>query len=374
MNKNPLRKHIVIDARIRRSSTGRYVDRLIEHLQPLDSAHEYSILVHQDDDWQPSAKNFTRVDSPFAQFSLNPLDQIKFSAQLYKLKADIVHFPLNQQPILYFKPVVTSTLDLTMLRFTRAGKTPVPIFKLKMLAYRFLFWYSNKKSRAVITISKFVKKDLEDHYPFTKGKITVTYCAGDPPLGVQAEAPHFLGPKTPFLLFVGTAFPHKNLERLVQAFGELHKDHPELRLVLVGKKEQYYEQLEAYVKQRPDKDGVFITGFLPDSQLKWLYEHCQAYVFPSLSEGFGLPGLEAMVYGAPVISSDASCLPEVYGKAAAYFDPLDPLDMAAVIEKVLDNPRIRQLLINAGHKQAKRYSWDRMAQETLIVYKKVLGE
>lgn len=366
-------KHIVIDARIRRASTGRYVDRLIEHLQVIDQTNRYTILVEPDDNWQPTAVNFTRKDAPFAQFSLNPLQQFQFAGLLYGLKADVVHFPLNQQPLLYFRPVVTSTLDLTMLNFTRAGKTPLPLFKLKMLAYRFLFWYSNKKSKAIITISNYVKNDLAKHYIFTVGKTVTTYCASEPPNHVPPKRPTFVEPKTPFLLYVGTAFPHKNLSALVQAAEQLHAMHPKLHIYLVGKKEQYYEKLDRFIAKREAQGYITTTGFLEDAELNWLYAHARGYVFPSLSEGFGLPGLEAMAHSTPVISSNATCLPEVYGDAALYFNPENIDDIVLKIDRLLRDKDLQKQLVARGHKQLKNYSWRTMAQETLAVYQKVLS-
>ncbi|MCX6727378.1 MAG: glycosyltransferase family 1 protein [Candidatus Saccharibacteria bacterium] len=367
------KKHIVIDARIRRASTGRYVDRLVEHLQDIDQQNRYSILINPEDTWKPRAENFEAVPCPYAQFSLNPGEQFGFARQLKNLKADLVHFTLNQQPLLYRGKRVTSTLDLTMLRFTRAGKTPVPIFWIKMLGYRFLFWYSNKKSEAIITISNYVKDDLARHYSFTKGKTTSTYCASEPPLPGKPKSPQYIDSKTPFLLYVGTAFPHKNLTAVIDALPALQIDHPKLKLVLVGKKEQYYEKIDQYIQDRNYEDSVITTGYIEDSELKWLYQHCVAYVFPSLSEGFGLPGLEAMVHGAPVVSSNATCLPEVYGDAALYFNPKDSDDIVQKISRILTDTEFRTLLIARGHKQAATYSWRRMAEQTLEVYTKVLN-
>ena len=367
-------KHIVIDARIRRASTGRYVDRLIEHLQDIDSENNYTILLQPDDDWKPRKDNFCSVSCKYKQFSFNPLDQVGFAYQLYKLRPDLVHFPLNQQPLFYFKPVVTSTLDLTMLRFTRAGKTPLPIFWVKMAAYRFLFWYSNKKSKAIITISNFVKEDLAKNYPFTKGKTTTTYCASEPPISGPAEQPTFISKKDVFLLYVGTAFPHKNLSSLLKIMPELLEKHPDLKLVLAGKKEQYYEKLDKEIKKLGLSDSVITPGFVSDNELKWLYQHCKSYVFPSLSEGFGLPGLEAMVHGAPVVSSNATCLPEIYGSAALFFNPENIEDMALKVERILSDSGLRKDLISKGYTQVKKYSWKNMAKETLSVYNHVLNK
>jgi glycosyltransferase involved in cell wall biosynthesis len=122
------------------------------------------------------------------------------------------------------------------------------------------------------------------------------------------------------------------------------------------------------------REGVVFTDYIPDAQLKWALSNTRAYIFPSLSEGFGLPGLEAMHYGAPLVSSNATCLPEVYGGAAHYFDPTDVNDMAAKIDEVLSDQELRKKLIEKGKIQVKKYSWARMAKETLEVYKKVLNE
>jgi glycosyltransferase involved in cell wall biosynthesis len=134
-----------------------------------------------------------------------------------------------------------------------------------------------------------------------------------------------------------------------------------------------YTQHEKYVQDHEIR-GITFTGFIEEDSLRWLYENCQAYIFPSLSEGFGLPPLEAMTYGAPVVSSNATCLPEVSGKAAHYFDPLNTKDMAKKIEEVLDNKTLRDELIKNGYAQIKKYSWEKMAKQTLEIYESVLKE
>ncbi|MDZ7785845.1 MAG: glycosyltransferase family 1 protein [Candidatus Saccharibacteria bacterium] len=366
-------KHIVIDARIRRSSTGRYVDRLMEHLQDVDTTNRYTVLIEPDDDWHPKAVNFSTIKCTYPQFSLNPLHQIGFAWQMYRLNPDVAHF-LNQQPIFYFGNIVTTTMDLTMLRYTRPGKTPLPIFWIKMAGYRFLFWWSHRKSKQIITISDYVKEELTKKYPFIKGRVTTTHCASEPPLKVESQKLKVESLREPFIFAVGTAFPHKNLERLIKAFEKIHDSRPELKLVLAGKKEYHYEQLEKFADKSPARDNIIFTGFVPDEQLKWLYEHASVYVFPSLSEGFGLPGLEAMAHDLPVASSNATSLPEINGDAAHYFDPRDVDDMAAKITEVLEDEGLRKELIKKGRKQRKKFSWRKMAEQTLGVYRKALRD
>ncbi|MGH7194246.1 MAG: glycosyltransferase, partial [Candidatus Saccharimonadales bacterium] len=120
--------------------------------------------------------------------------------------------------------------------------------------------------------------------------------------------------------------------------------------------------------------NLYFPGFVTEAQLRWLYERCEAYIFPSLSEGFGLPGLEAMRHGAPVISSNATCLPEIYGDGAHYFDPLDAGAIAEAIDNVLSDKDLRDGLIKKGRARVKQYSWRRMAEQTLDVYKQALDE
>jgi glycosyltransferase involved in cell wall biosynthesis len=176
-----------------------------------------------------------------------------------------------------------------------------------------------------------------------------------------------------FIMYVGRSMSHKNLERLIEAFSLIQPQHQELLLVLAGKKDANYVRLEKKVQKKAIKNVVF-PGYVSEGQLRWLYENCEAYVFPSLSEGFGLPGLEAMCHGAPVICSNATCLPEVYGDAAQYFNPLDIQSIADSLNAVLINTSVRNELIQKGNKQVRKYSWQRTAEETLEVYYKVLGD
>jgi glycosyltransferase involved in cell wall biosynthesis len=277
---------------------------------------------------------------------------------------------MTQQPLFYFGNIVTTTHDLTMLEYARAGKLPQWLHQLRMALYRFLIWWSHKKSRKIIVPTEYVKNDVARYHPFTKDKLSVTLEASEPPLSVKATGLRNI--QKPYLLYVGRAFPHKNLESLIKAFEILSRSHSEVSLVLAGKKEHYYEQLEKFVIDSPVRQKIIFTGFVSDPELKWLYEHALAYTFPSLSEGFGLPGLEAMAHSCPVVSSNATCLPEVYRDAAVYFDPLIAEDMAEKIASVIDDKKLAKGLIDKGHDVLKLYSWHKMAEETLEIYKEIL--
>jgi len=366
-----MQKHIVIDARIRRSSTGRYTDRLVEHLQDIDHVNRYTILVEPDDNWKMHSPVFKTVPCPFPQFSFNPLDQLRFAWQVYRLRPDLVHFTMTQQPIFYFGRIVTTTHDLLMFHFIRRGTTPAPVYWLKMKLYHFLFWWGHRKSDRIIVPTHTVANELIEFQPFTKKKLAVTLEASEPPIKAAAVKPKDIPDN--FIMYLGTAFPHKNVLTLCKAFELLHTSHPDVHLLLVGKKEKHYLELEEQIASFTSADHIHITGFLPDEEVKWLYSHTKLYVTPSLGEGFGLTALEAMAHGAPVVSSNASVMPEVYGDAAVYCNPKDPEDIARQVAKVLDDDKLRNQLIAAGAKQVKRYSWKKMSEETLTVYKSIIG-
>jgi glycosyltransferase involved in cell wall biosynthesis len=364
-------KKIVIDARNRRSSTGRYTDRLIENLQDIDNTNNYTILIEPGDNWRMKNKNFRTVPCRFAQFSFNPLDQIAFAWQLHRLKPDLVHFTMTQQPLLYFDRIVTTTHDLTMLEHTRPSRFPAWLHSIGMVLYRFLFWWSHRKSDRIIVPTNYVKGDLAKLEPFTAKKTVVTHEAADLPVSGKPEP--LKGVKQPFILHVGAPYPHKNIKRLIQAFAKLKKTNPNLQLILPGNmKDQFKRDFAKWVGASPARDSIQAPGFVSDEELKWLYENAEAYVLPSLSEGFGIPGLEAMLHGCPLVSSNATCLPEVYGEAAHYFDPKDTDDMAKKMDEVIADKKLQKQLVEKGKKQVKKYSWAKMAEETLGVYSDTL--
>lgn len=364
-------KRIVIDARELRTSTGRYVERLLAYLQEVDTdlSHRYIVLLKPKDmdGWTPKSKRFTKVACRYKEFTFG--EQLGFAWQLYKLKADLVHFTIVQQPILYQRKVVTTMQDLTTLRFVNPSKNPV-VFKLKQWVYKWVNIIAARKSKTIITPTEFVKDDVAKFTHTNSRKITVTLEAGNT-IEATAEPVEALEGKQ-FIMYTGRPTPHKNLEGLIAAFALMKETRPELHLVLVGKTDKNYKRHAARVEKEAIP-GVHFTDFIPDGQLKWLYEHCAAYVFPSFSEGFGLPPLEAMSCGAPVVASNASCIPEVLGEAARYFDPYSTHDMVRAICDVLDKPALRQKLIADGKKQVGKYSWKRMAEQTLAVYNQVLG-
>lgn len=368
-------KHILIDNRESGTSTGRYVDKLVENLHAIQpqQAPDYAFTIlakpHRLEYLQSIAPGFTVVPTGYKEFTFG--EQWGFKRQIESLHADLVHFPMVQQPVWYGQsPVVTTMQDLTTIRFRNPSKNAL-VFTLKQQVYKWVNKRVARRSVAIITPSEFVKQDVMNYTGISGDKVTVTLESSDAIPDKPEPVAELAGKQ--FIMYVGRPLPHKNLLRLIEAFKLTQQQFPELRLVLAGKKDVLYQQIESQTQSEQIANIVF-TDFVSESQLRWLYENCSAYTFPSLSEGFGLPVLEAMRHGAPVVSSNATCSPEIYGDAALYFDPLDPADIAAQIVTMLSAEKLRQDFIRKGHVQASKYSWERMARQTLEVYQHVLED
>ena len=360
--------HIAIDARIINSSTGRYVERLVTYLQEVDTHNQYTVLVPEKDKdfWKPHNPNFTVQTVNFDNYSLN--EQVGFARFLNKLNADLVHFCMPQQPVSYKGKKVTTFHDLTLLKTYNSDKNWL-IFHTKQLVGKYVFKRVALENNHIIAISQFTKKELQKFFPVPDENISVIYESSD----VSSIPPtKYHLPFKKYILYVGQQSDYKNIKRLGDAHQILLAKYPDLGLVLVGKKNTSARANETYFNNKKYKNIVF-TDFVDDSHLSWLYSNAQAYIFPSLMEGFGLPGLEAMGHGTPVVSSNTTCLPEVYGQAAHYFNPIDTSDMAEAIDEVLSDDLLRTRLSRAGYKQIKKYSWKKQAQETYAVYKKILN-
>ncbi len=361
---------IAIDARSSGTSTGRYVDKLIEYIAKIDPDYDFNIITYSNraDFIKKIAPKYAVCETKVPLLGFK--EQTDLLKEVNELDADLVHFAMTQQPVMYRGKVVTTIHDLTMSKSEfRNPLTPRPVFEVKKIVYNRIVKMAASKSTVIITPTEYVKSDVIKFTHQPANKFVVTLESADKIKEKADPMKKLVGKK--FIMYIGRPWPHKNLNRLIDAFEILKVKHPELCLVLAGKKNDNYLNIEKDVKERGLKDVIF-TDFISEGQLRWLYENCAAYIFPSLSEGFGLPGLEAMVHGAPVVSSNAACLPEVYGDAAMYFDPKDIDNMADVINKVLSDENLRTKMIKKGHTQVAKYSWQRMAEQTLAVYDRVL--
>lgn len=357
---------IAIDARIINSGTGRYVERLLTYLEQLNTDHEFKILVKSEDlnYWRPRSSNFQLVTADFPFYGFE--EQIGFKRLLESLAPDLVHFCMPQQPAYYRGRSVTTVHDLNQLRLTETDDMPVALLRFKQQVLRWLLRRVARTSQHIITPSEFTKQDFIGLTRIPASKVTVTYESADQ-LDAVASRPRGLTEESRFIMYVGRAEPYKNNRGLIRAHQLLLSKFPDLKLVIVGPIDTFRERDKKWAEQE-GYSNVDFFGFAQNSELVWMYQHCRVYIVPSFMEGFGLPGLEAMVHGAPVASSDATCLPEVYGDGAAYFDAHNPSDMAKIIETIINDDKFTTKLRKAGSLRAETYSWKRMAEQTLAIY------
>lgn len=359
---------IIIDARESGTTTGRYVDKLIEYLAKLKPRYEIFILAKtaRTEYIKSIAPNFEVIESNYKEFTFS--EQIGLLRQINGLAPDLVHFSMTQQPVLYRGKSVTTIHDLTTVRFNNPSKNWL-VYKFKQTIYKWVVKRVAKKSEAILTPSNWVKYDVAQFTGVSPSKIYVTYEAADEISNGAEPVDNLTNQK--FIMYVGRPQPHKNLKRLVKAFSAVQLTEPRLKLVLAGKFDNNYALLKNYAR-RHDISGIVFTDFVSEGQLHWLYEKAQAYVFPSLSEGFGLPGLEALAHGLPLVSSRATCLPEIYKDAAIYFDPSSTSDIAEKIKLVLEDNELTAKLRQKGPELARKYSWHDTAQQTLEAYEVAL--
>ncbi len=370
---------IGIDARfIGPSGTGlgKYTEKLIENLQKIDSTNHYSIFL-KSDNWSRlilTNKNFQKVLADVPWYSI--AEQIKMPAIFKSAQLDLLHVPHFNVPYFYRGKFVVTIHDLIHHHFSQESattKNPL-VFKLKRFGYKSVITNAIKKSSRIITPSNFVKSEIVKTFKVNSDKIKVTYEAAEEeyfnhePFILKKEGPTIN--YEPFILYVGNAYPHKNLNRLLDAFKLLtvNREQSTIKLILVCPRDVFWQRLQQEIKSRNLENKVEMKGYLNSGELSELFSHARAYIFPSLSEGFGIPGLNAMAAKLPLISSNIPTLNEIYGSAAIYFNPNDPKDIAEKISKVINSKKISSELIKKSQNQVKKYSWQKMAKETLKVY------
>lgn len=285
---------------------------------------------------------------------------------LHKPRPTIFFTPTHYAPRFSPIPTIISIMDLSYIHYPQ-------MFKQSDL-YQLNNWtaYSARKASRIFTISQASKGDIMKEYGIPENRVVVTYP------GVKMNPSKVknskvlkekYGIKGDYLLFVGTLQPRKNVRKLIEAFSKIGKK--DLTLVLVGKRGWLYEEILSAPKDFGVEREVRFLDFVPDEDLPTFYKNAVCFILPSLYEGFGLPVLEAMQYGCPVITSNVSSLPEAGGDAALYIDPNNVDDIANKISLILSDSKLRSGLIEKGYKQVKKFSWEKTARETLRVLEEV---
>lgn len=351
----------------------RYARQLIHSVATRGTENRYTLLMNRKTpgSLSPDTSNVSirRLSTPrTAPFVWN---QLYLPAQLSTGEFDLIHSPVSPPVFLTPRtPYVVTVHDLTFKFY------PETMTRFARTYWSVCTRYGIGGADAIITVSESTKRDLVTEYDMPSERVTAVSLAIDEGLDrsvTDDECRDVLSQyavEEPYLLYVGTIEPRKNLERLVRAFDQVKSetgcDH---RLVIVGKKGWLFDDVFAVVRDRGLEDSVVFTGFVPDENLPAFYDGADGFVFPSLYEGFGLPPLEAMAYGTPVVVSDSSSLPEVVGDAGLLVNPKAVDSIADGIAQLITDPDLRADLGDRAERRARTFSLDRLAERTLEVYR-----
>jgi glycosyltransferase involved in cell wall biosynthesis len=376
--------HIVIDARrIRDFGIGTYIRSLVHALAKIDDANQYTLVSGPADVRALSGLPANFGSAVYARTDSAVLDNLAFPFFLRGLSPDLVHIPLNLVPVLMFRPYVVTIHDLATLLYSEAGSG----FRMQLRRYRFR--RGLERAACVVAVSDATKRDVENTVIVPPGRIRRIYNAPDSEFAASASAPNAeqngrilerYQIEYPYLLYAGNIRAHKNIPRLVEAFAVLREqlaDHPQyrdLRLILIGDTIAQNSAVRQAVFRSRIGHLVRFLGFVPSDTLRCFYQSAAAFVFPSRYEGFGLPPLEAMACGTPVVTSGVSSLPEVVGDAAMLVNPENVFDIARGIREVLVDESMRRALIQKGFDQVARFSWRDTARQVLEIYREAAGQ
>jgi glycosyltransferase involved in cell wall biosynthesis len=370
---------------------GRFTRELLKALVSIDDDNDYYFFVDKD----------TAVTSEFpgganvvvAQTSVAPTQAASASGrrsisdlwgmcrQVMKRDLDLFFFPAVYS---YF-PVFNRLNIVLTIHDMIADHHPTKVFPSKMLM---LFWklkqnLAIRQANLIVTVSEYSKRQIIEYYNIPESHVRVITEGPSSTFRVIAKddemirvCRHYqLDCGQRFILYVGGFSPHKNLHALVDVFHQLTIDptYSDIKLVLVGDYEKDpfysdYESLKSLTEQLGLTQKVIFTGFVEDSDLAYLYNAATLLVFPSLEEGFGLPAIEAMACGTPVISSNRASLPEILGDAGLFFDPYRPQTMLSVLKRVLNNDTLRNEMGDRGFMRSRQFTWETAARKTLSVF------
>jgi glycosyltransferase involved in cell wall biosynthesis len=369
---------IAVDARkLRDYGIGTYVRNLLRHLSRVDQTTDYVVLCHDADCDAISelGPNFRAVVESSPGYSVR--EQITVPRDLRRERANLFHTPHYVLPPLTPCKSVVTIHDCIHLRF--------PQYLPNRLGYayaRSFLWTATHRSSRVITVSEASKRDILAYFNVPPEKIDVIYNGIDERFGNPPPDEDVVAVREryqldgPFILYAGNIKPHKNLGRLIEAFHILRATGPEfegVKLVIIGDEIAKYAALRHAVHRCKLHKHVRFFGFVPARTLAILYRLADVFVFPSLYEGFGLPPLEAMASGTPVITSNVSSLPEVVGDAAVLIDPLQPEAIAHAMSRVLSDSALRADLRERGLARARHFSWERSVTRVREIYGEVLA-
>jgi glycosyltransferase involved in cell wall biosynthesis len=356
---------------INESGIGRYIENLIINLNEIDSQNEYLLFVLNKEAINiPLNSNFKIIEANFKWHGFE--EQLYFLKLIKSFKLDLYHSPHPNMPYFYNRKFIITIHDLTMLKEkTGAASTYFyPIYFLKWFIFKIMIHFAAKRSFKIITVSNYVKNQIIEEFGINAEKVDVIYNGVTESITRVSSEEEInrvkdkLSIKKPFLFYVGNAYPHKNIDRLILAFELLNKSK-QFQLLLGGKEDYFYKRLKKeYIKM----EDIIFGGYLTDREVSCLYSSCEAFVYPSISEGFGIQIIEALKVGTKIICSNNTSFPEIAGKFAFYFNPYDIADIKNVVEKSLNSPNnYNNLELN---KHLEKFNWKKSALLHHDIYQK----
>ena len=370
---------ILIDARfygLEHAGLGRYAINLIKELSKIDRKNTYAILLRRRYfNRLKLPKSWRQVLAEVPHYSLR--EQLELPQIISREKPDIFHSLNPNVPIFYPGKLIVTVHDLTQLKFENKATTlSLPIYHLKHLGYALVFKKALTHASKIIVPSAFVKDELIKAFSLQPEKIAVIYEGVDSNVGSKFDSPKVLKNykiDSDYFIYVGSAYPHKNLDRAIEAVKILNRRvNRKAKLLISSSRSVFTKRIGDFIKKHDAGEFIKLLGFVPDEDLGTLLKHSIAFVFPSFEEGFGLPGLEAMSAGTIVLASDIPVFREVYKDVHHYFDPHNVDSIKESMEKVINmNESERKKLIEKGQELTKTYSWSKMADETLKVYNSI---
>jgi glycosyltransferase involved in cell wall biosynthesis len=367
---------VAIDTRkIHDFGIGTYIRNLLRQLARIDRDTEYVLLCREPDVGIAAqlGPNFRGVVEPSPNYSLR--EQIHVPWVLRRERPDVYHAPHYVLPPAVRCRSVVTIHDCIHLMF--------PQYLPNRVAYAYArasMWAAARRSNRILTVSEASKRDILNLFNVKPEKVVVVYNAIDEHFSATPSDEHVARIREryqldhKFVLYVGNIKPHKNLVRLIEAFSQLRRTHDDLKLLIIGDEISKLPALRRAVHRHKLHKHVRFLGYLKDDTLTVLYRLASVFVFPSLYEGFGLPPLEAMASGTPVVTSNVSSLPEVTGNAAVLVDPYDVESIEDGMRRVLDDPKLAEELRLKGLQRAREFSWERSVEKTQRVYREVAAD
>jgi len=366
----------------KKTGIGWYAYNLIKNFKKIDEGNFYILFGSSIRDYRKKIKSLKeefeceniKINMKFLPGRIhNYLFQIFMPVEFLYGSFDIIHTLHPFSPVKFKAKYIATIHDLTPLISNEW------FLKEDSLKFRFIIKKTTERADKIIAVSNSTKKDIVRFFNYPEENIEVVHLASDDiykPLenkeGIEGIKRKY-GISKKYILFVGTIEPRKNLLRLLSAFEKLKNKFKEYQLVIVGQigwiTEKFFEKLKNLLENV--KKDVILTGYIPREDMVFLYNGCELFIYPSLYEGFGIPVLEAMSCGVPVITSNVSSLPEVGGDACVYVNPYDEEDILYKMEKVLSSEGLKKEMSKKGLERAKLFSWEKTAEKTLKIYKNI---